>query len=237
MKNPQFSIILPIHKQSDHLKTLIGQYQEELKKLPASYELLLVSNGDDERTLQTAEGLTLEYNNLKVFHTPHAGWGRAVQLGLREAQGEIICYTNSARTSAKDLLLFLVYAYAYPTAVLKANRSIRDSVVRAAGSFLYNMQCRAIFNLNNWDINGTPKVFPRSFQKLLELKRNDDLIDLEFSLICKQQKYPLLEIPILSTKRHGGYSTTKMFSAFRMYAGAFQMRKFYKDNSSVHEEV
>lgn len=227
MKNPQFSIILPIHKQSDHLKQLIDQYQEQLKKLPASYELLLISNGDDEETLRAAESLTLKYDNLKVFHTPHSGWGRAIQLGLKQAQGEIICYTNSARTASKDLLLFLVYAYAYPTAVLKANRSIRDSMIRAAGSFLYNIECRAIFNLNNWDVNGTPKVFPRTFGKLLELKRDDDLIDLEFSLICKQENYPLLEIPILSTKRHGGYSTTKMLSAIRMYAGAFQMKRAY----------
>lgn len=228
MKNHHISIILPIHKQSDHVAQLIEQYQEALNNLPASYELLLVVNGKDEESFKACTEISKKIDQVKVLYSELPGWGRAVRLGIEKAQGDLVCYTNSARTHAKDLLLFLVYAIANPDVVLKANRHIRDSLVRALGSLSYNMECRLLFDLNNWDINGTPKVFPRKFQKIFELKRDDDLIDLEFSLICKKENYPMLEIPIFSAKRHGGYSTTKIPSALRMYWGAVKLKKEFR---------
>ena len=62
-----------------------------------------------------------------------------------------------------------------PKVVIKANRKIRESWRRRMGYLLYNLECRALFDLSVWDINGTPKVFPRSFTALLNLARDDDL--------------------------------------------------------------
>jgi hypothetical protein len=107
--------------------------------------------------------------------------------------------------------------------VVKANRKIRDGWRRRLGSLLYNLECRALFDLSNWDVNGTPKVFPRTFRRLTELTREDDLIDAEFCLVCRQEDYPMVEIPIFSSRRHGGKSTTNYSSAWRMYLGAYNL--------------
>jgi hypothetical protein len=117
----------------------------------------------------------------------------------------------------------LAYAGAYPNVVIKANRKIRESWRRRLGSLLYNLECRALFDLSNWDINGTPKVFPRAFDKLIQLTRDDDLIDAEFSMICRKETYPIIEVPIFSSRRHGGRSTTNYRSALRLYWGAYQL--------------
>jgi len=160
-----------------------------------------------------------------VLQSERGGWGLAVKLGLQASRGDVLCYTNSARTTAEDLMLLLLYAVVYPNVVIKANRKIREGFVRRLGSLLYNLECRALFDLSFWDINGTPKVFPRSFDKLLALAENGDLIDLEFNVICRRQGYPLLEVPIFSSRRHGGKSTTNVASAWKMYAGAFRLRR------------
>jgi len=151
------------------------------------------------------------------------GWGRAVKAGLNVATGDFICYSNSARTSAQDLSLLLLYAAVNENRVIKANRKIRDNIVRRLGSLLYNLECRALFDIPYWDINGTPKVFPKEFVSLFELTRDDDLIDLEFVAFCKQNNYPLLEVPIYSQRRHGGKSTTNIKSAIKMYLNALLM--------------
>ena len=57
----------------------------------------------------------------------------------------------------------------------------------------------------------------------MTLTRDDDLIDAEFNLVCRRYGYPMVEVPIFSTRRHGGRSTTNMGSAFRMYVGALQL--------------
>src|SRR5262249_20318857 len=110
-----------------------------------------------------------------------------------------------------------------PDVVVKANRKIRESWRRRLGSLLYNLECRALFDLSCWDINGTPKVFPRSHAPLVALARNDDLIDLEFTVICRREGYPMLEVPIVPTRRRGGSSTTRYRSAVKLYAGAYRL--------------
>jgi hypothetical protein len=117
----------------------------------------------------------------------------------------------------------LLYAIAHPEVVIKANRKIRDNWKRRLGGLLYNLECRTLFDLTTWDVNGTPKVFPRAFEALRALTRDDDLIDAEFNLVCRREGYPLLEVPIFSRGRHGGKSTTTSFSAVKMYWGAYKL--------------
>jgi len=217
------SIVLPVHNQADHVSSVVMEYEEALSRVPNPHELFLVVNGCRDNSLAICRALADEYASVRVMHSEQGGWGLAVRLGLREARGELLCYTNSARTSAQDLTLILLYAIAFPNVVIKANRKIREHWHRRLGSLLYNLECRALFDLSYWDINGTPKVFPRSFDKLLALTRDDDLIDAEFNIICRREGYRMIEVPVFSYLRHGGRSATSYRSAFKLYFGAIQM--------------
>lgn len=214
------SIILPVHNQADHIERLVQDFVAELVKVPVPYELMLVENASRDSTLAACRRLESELPCVRVINSEKGGWGRAVQLGLEQVEGDVICYTNSARTSPQDLVICLLYAVAYGGIVVKANRKIRENWRRRLGSLLFNIECRSLFDLSNWDINGTPKVFPRTFDGLLKLQRMDDLIDTEFCIVCRQRDYPMIEVPIFSTRRHGGKSTTGYGSAVRLYWGA-----------------
>ncbi len=216
------SVVLPIYRQADHLEDVVRAYQGSLGRLPAAVELILVVNGPDDASLAIARRLEAESPaRVRVIASPTAGWGHAVRLGLAAAKGDVICYTNAARTSAQDLALVLMYAIAYPDVVIKVNRRVRDSLFRRLGSLLYNLECRMLFDLAYWDLNGTPKVFHRSRHELLALAREDELIDLEFNIVCRRVGYTMIEVPIISTRRHGGRSTTSVRTALFLYWGAF----------------
>jgi glycosyltransferase involved in cell wall biosynthesis len=215
--------VLPVHNQADHLRSVVREYREALEKIPNPHELILVTNNCSDNSLEVCEALAGENPSIRVKDTAQGGWGLAVKLGLKEARGDILCYTNLARTSAQDLTLLLLYQIAHTDAIIKTNRKIRDNWRRRLGSLIYNLECRALFDLPYWDINGTPKVFPRKFDKLLRLTRDDDLIDAEFNAICRRENYRVLEIPIFSYRRHGGDSTTNYRSALKMYWGAYKM--------------
>jgi glycosyltransferase involved in cell wall biosynthesis len=226
------SIILPIHNDSAYLDELIEEYEDVLGRLPVPHELILVPNGCRDDSPAICERLAGKHSSIRVITSPRGSWGLAVQQGLTNAKGDLLCYTNLARTSAADLILLLLYAVAYPNVVVKANRKIRESVVRRLGSLIYNLECRAFFDLSYWDINGTPKIFPRTFDGLLALSREDDLIDAEFNVICREKNYPMIEVPILSYRRHGGASTTNYRSAMKLYWGAYQMWREKKRDDS-----
>lgn len=223
MADRLISVVLPVHNQADHLRTIVADYTAALDRLPARYELILVPNACRDNTAEVSHRLTAELPGVRTVASDRAGWGRSVRAGLAASHGDLLCYTNSARTTAADLALMIMYALTHPDIVIKANRKIRDNWRRRLGSLLFNIQCRVLFDLNNWDVNGTPKVFPRSFSRLLELSRDDDLIDAEFSMICRREGYRMLEIPIFSHRRHGGKSTTRYSSALKLYSGAFQL--------------
>jgi glycosyltransferase involved in cell wall biosynthesis len=217
---PAFSVILPIYNQADHIERVVGAYERALEAAALDHELLLVVNGSRDDSLAIARAQAERYPAVRVFEEERAGWGRAVKRGIRESRGAHICYTNSARTTDRDLTLMLLYARAFPETVVKANRKLRESAVRRVGSLLYNLECRTLFDLSCWDVNGTPKIFPRSFGALLALERDDDLIDAEFTAVCRRRGYPMIEVPIFSARRHGSTSTTGYKSALRLYAGA-----------------
>lgn len=228
MSEPLFSVVLPIYQQTDHIDAIVHEYERALEAAGIDHELLLVVNGSRDDSLMRARALAEQYPAVKVFHEERGGWGRAVKRGLREAHGTLLCYTNSARTTARDLILMLLYARAFPTTIVKANRKIRDSLPRRVGSLLYNVECRTLFDLSCWDVNGTPKIFPRSFEALIGLQHDGDLIDAEFVALARRHEYPMIEVPIFSTRRRGGRSTTTYRSAFHLYAGAFGLARELK---------
>jgi glycosyltransferase involved in cell wall biosynthesis len=223
MDGPLVSVVLPVHNQAEHVESIVREYADALERSGLAYELVLVPNACRDGSDEICARLARDTPGVRVVSSALGGWGRAVRLGLREARGDLLCYTNSARTTPEDLTLCVLYARTHPGVVVKANRKIREHWTRRLGSLLYNLECRALFDLSDWDINGTPKVFPRTCARLLQLSRDDDLIDAEFSMICRRAEYPLLEVPIFSYRRHGGRSTTTLRSAVRMYWGAYRL--------------
>lgn len=226
MSEPRVSVVLPVYNQADHIGSVIDGYRVTLENANVSFELLPIINGTrKDDSAEICRALSDKHPSIRTFVIDEGGWGRAVRHGIAEARGEILCFTNSARTTSDDLLLLLLYGITHPDVVVKANRRIRESLRRRAGSLLYNLECRALFDLSAWDVNGTPKVFSRRFEPLLHLTRDDDLIDLEFGAICRRENYRIIEVPLFSTTRSGGRSTTNYGSAIKMYLGAWRMRR------------
>jgi len=222
-EQPLVSIVLPVYNQADHVEAVVSSFIQALSRTPARTDFILVPNNCRDNSLEVCNELMEKFENVRAFYLEEGGWGRAVRFGLGKAAGDLLCYTNLARTTPEELSLMVLYSIVYPEVVLKANRKVRDSAFRRMGSLLYNIQCRSMFDIPNWDINGTPKIFSRSFDALLGLERNDDLIDLEFNVICRKMNYPIIEVPVFFAKRHGGKSTTNMKTAIRLYWGAYKM--------------
>lgn len=217
------SIILPVHNQADHIESTTAEYMAGLSRIRHPFEIILAVNGCRDRSLEVCNALAAQYPEVRVLFSERAGWGLAVRLGLEQARGEFLCYTNSARTRTSDLVLAILFAIANPGTIIKTHRRSRESFDRRAGSFLYNLECRGLFSLPTWDINATPKVLSRTVYEALHFTEDGDLLDLELYVQCASLGTPILEVPVYAPTRHNGRSTTNLRSACRMYVGAFKM--------------
>jgi glycosyltransferase involved in cell wall biosynthesis len=222
---PKISVILPIYNQQAQLAFLYEQYTSKLPTLNVTWELMFVVNGSKDDSYKIAQQYTEQNPNVKCYNLEKGGWGRAVKFGLGEATGELICYTNSARTAVEDLILVLRCALANEGIVIKTTRVIRESMVRKIGSILYNYENRLLLGTPLWDVNGTPKVIPSQYMEGLNIFSEGDLIDAEIMAKLFRKNAPLVEILITSTKRISGKSTTKFSSAWKMYKGLFNLKK------------
>jgi glycosyltransferase involved in cell wall biosynthesis len=225
------SLVLPMYRQADQVAAIVDRSVVALEKSPIPFEILLVPNGPRDGTHVACEAAEADDARVRVVESG-PGWGAAVRSGIAAASGDLVCFTNSARTSPEDLLLIVLYAQAYHGVVVKATRRTRDNWRRRLGSVLYNLECRTLFDLSNFDVNGTPKVFPAEREGLLGLQEANDLLDVEFAIVCRRSGYPMVEVPIVSTERVGGESTTNYRSAWRMYTGALWLwARLRKDGS------
>ncbi|MDR3514265.1 MAG: glycosyltransferase [Azospirillaceae bacterium] len=221
-----FSLVLPVYQQADHIAQVVEGFTAAIGALGITHEIILVPNGCTDRSEDICRDLARTIPSVRCLTTPSRGWGHAVRLGIDSIDpvaGELIGYTNSARTQPDDLVSVLAAALANPAAVTKAARHTRASPVRRIGSWLYNWQCRVLFGIQARDINGTPKIFAATKTPLRALRRVDDLLDLELLKICHRHSYPVLEVRIDEGRRHGGRSTTRWRTALRLYSGAIRM--------------
>ena len=223
MTVPELSLVLPVYQQADHIAAAVQAFHGVLAGMGPAFEIILVPNGFDDGSEEICAGLAERLADVRSIGSPEAGWGRSVRVGIAAAKGRLIAYSNSARTQPQELAALLRAALSEPTAVTKAIRPVRGSLVRGIGSWLYNVECSMLLGTGTKDINGTPKIFPREFAALLALQSCDDLIDLEFLCLCRRHGYPVREIALTQDQRYGGQSTTGWRTAARLYAGAIRI--------------
>ena len=217
------SVVLPVHNQAAHIGAIVESYREVLGQLGHPYEVVLSVNGSRDDSADVCRTLAQANQQIVVISDPRAGWGLAVKAGLRAARGNLLCYTNCARTSAADLRQVLLTGLEHPDAIIKATRRVRDNWKRRLGSALYNAECRVLLGVKTRDVNATPKVFSRSHAALLGLTSDGDMIDAEFLFLCRRDRLPVIEVPIFGNQRQGGSSTTNYRSAVGMYVGAYRL--------------
>jgi glycosyltransferase involved in cell wall biosynthesis len=222
---PELSIVLPAYRDARQVREVVPQMAAEIQKLGTSFEIIIVVNGPRDGTDEAADEVHRADPRVRVLRADDAGWGRAVRTGLQAANGELLAYTNLARTPPHVLRTALALALDCRGYVVKAHRRVRDSALRRGGSLIYNLECRTLFDLSVFDVNGTPKVFPAEFTDLRDIRRDDDLIDVEFLAICTAREYQIVEFSVPALPRYSGTSTTKLRSAWRMYTGALALRR------------
>lgn len=226
MERPTISVILPFYKQSSHMQEVLEEFASTLRTVGASFELVAVINGladlPEERQVVfsgEASGRIVE------VRLRGAGWGLAVLEGLKAAQGDFVCYTNTARTKADELVRLVRYAMISDQAVVKATRVKRSNWIRTWTSIFYNLENRIILKTPIWDVNATPKVIPRNILSQVTLNETGDLIDAELMYKCFRKGIPIIEIPVHHIERRSGKSTTGFSSALKMFLGLFRVRR------------
>ena len=73
------SIVLPVHNQADHIRAVVEEYREALRRVPDRYEILLVPNGCRDDSAAVCGALAAEApDRIRTVPRERGGWGLAV---------------------------------------------------------------------------------------------------------------------------------------------------------------
>jgi len=233
ISEPWLSLILPCRNQGKYIAALLSKYLPSLDRAGISFELIVVPNACTDETVDVVSRLAKQDERVRIITLADGGWGRAVRAGLEAARGSILAYTNSARTDPEILPAFLQSYMEHGECLVKARREARQAPLREIGSALYNLEARAFLGLSCRDLNGTPKMFSRTFYESLSVASTGDLFDLELIAGAERQRLPIFEIPVKGFHRHGGKSSTSLSSAWSMYAGVLRLWRAWKWRSTI----
>ena len=91
------SVVLPVHNQADHIAASCAAISAALERIGLTHELVLAATASRDETPAVCESLAAHDPQVRVV-LDAGRLGACGQAGLRAARGDLLCYTNSART-------------------------------------------------------------------------------------------------------------------------------------------
>ncbi|KAL7300245.1 hypothetical protein TKK_0006884 [Trichogramma kaykai] len=102
------SVIVPAYNEETRLHPMLNdclKYLEEKSRSGVSYEIIIVSDGSTDKTVEVAESYAKKYNTIRVLAlTKNRGKGGAVRLGMLSARGSVMLFADAdGATTFSDL--------------------------------------------------------------------------------------------------------------------------------------
>ncbi|XP_057331406.1 dolichyl-phosphate beta-glucosyltransferase [Microplitis mediator] len=102
------SVIVPAYNEEKRLIPMLDEcleFLENRKKLGLTYEIIVVSDGSTDQTVQVAQNYATKYDSIRVLElVKNRGKGGAVRLGMQSARGSLLLFADAdGATKFSDL--------------------------------------------------------------------------------------------------------------------------------------
>ena len=218
----ELSVIVPAYREGPRIHTNLSRLVAELDKLDITYEVIVVSDGNTDRTVR--EATRLASPTVKVFHYPmNIGKGFALSVGVSQSRGPLVTFIDAdMELDPANIRAFIdLMTTSGCDAVIGSKRHPQSEVAyprfRRLQSIAYQALVRLLFNLKIRDTQTGLKLFRRQVLEntvpLLAIKRF--AFDLELLVVAQQLGYRnICEAPIRLNYQFN--STVNLRAAYRV---------------------
>lgn len=230
MSAPFLSVIIPAHNEEHRLPGTLEQVIAFLEQQSFTYEVIVVENGSDDRTLEIARSYQEYHKNLRILREAKRGKGLAVRRGMLDAHGEYLFMCDADLSMpVVEISRFLppnLEDYDIAIASREAPGSVRynEPQYRHLGGRAVNTMIRllALPGLN--DTQCGFKCFRAAVaQDIFRLQTLEGWsFDIELLYIARRRGYKIIEVPI-SWYFNPESKLSVVQDAFRMFLDIFQI--------------
>lgn len=204
MSIPFLSLVIPAHNEEQRLPPSLQKIHDFISKQPYRSEVLVIENGSQDQTLETAKAFIPTMPYLRVLHEEARGKGLAVRRGMLEAKGayRFICDADLSMP-IEQVNRFLPPQRTNPAVVI-GSREVKGSVrynepgYRHMIGRVFNSMVRLIALPGLQDTQCGFKCFRADVAK--EVFQRQTMVgmsfDVEVLFIARQLGYSIDEVPI-----------------------------------------
>lgn len=92
---PHISIVIPVFNEERRLPHTLERIIAYCEAQPYDYEVLVVDDGSEDRTVAVAEAIAANHPRVGVIRNEHRGKGYTVRTGMLAAQGQYVLFTDA----------------------------------------------------------------------------------------------------------------------------------------------
>lgn len=205
------SLVVPCYNEEDCLRQTATELVEAFAASNIPLQLVLVDNGSRDATGAIIAELIREGQPVTSATVDvNIGYGNGILEGLKQCTAPFVGFLCAdGQVSAVDTAQACAKAIAAERPILvKVRRRFRkDSWRRKLVSVLYNFGMQFVFGwLGSIDLNGNPKVLPRSVLQAMNPQSRDWFLDPEIMIKARAMGITVLENDVEGRLRQGGKS-------------------------------
>lgn len=229
MAKPFVSLIIPLRNEKKYIKSLFNSI---FKQNYSSFELLLIDGLSNDGTKEYIKNIINKHKFIKLFNNPHKSVPYALNIGIKNAKGDIIIRLDAHAEYPANYISTLVYYLQKLNAdnvggvweTIPANNSLKAKSIALALSSSFGVG-NAIYRINSssaefLEVDTVPfgcykrEIFERIGYFDEQLTRNQDN---EFNERLKNAGGKIYLIPSLKIKYYARENYSKLYKMFYQY--------------------
>lgn len=239
IQKPDISIVMPCYNEELIIGFTIPKLAQAFHKAGYRLELIAVDNGSSDRTGEIIRDLAKKYPAVVPYRVDkNEGYGWGVLCGMEICTADWVGHIPAdGQVDADDVVRLFETALLSDGRVLaKVRRRFRmDGLNRKVVSAAFNILIRAMWpHLESIDINGTPKILPRSILRAMNLRSKDWFLDAEMMVKAHRMGLRVMEVNVFARLRGNGLSHVRPSTCWLFIRRLVQFRLSPQWQSDFH---
>lgn len=203
----KLSVVIPAYNEEKRLPKTLEEIDKYLIRQNYDYEIIVISDGSKDKTVETVKGLQSKIKNLRIIdNKENHGKGYVVRQGLMEAKGDYRLFTDADNSTSVDQVEKMWPWFEKGYDIVIGSREVEGAILDPPQPFqrrLTGMAFRFLTDIFTglWDIIDSQCGFKgfnkKSVEDILPKCRIDRFsFDPEILVLAKRMGYKIKEIPI-----------------------------------------
>ena len=222
------SVIIPAYNEEKRITKTLLSVEEYLKRQPYNYEILVVSDGSTDSTIEVVSRLKEQISSLRIIdNKKNHGKGFVVRQGMLAAGGDVRLFMDADNsTNIDQVSKFLPYfQQGYDVLVAKRIVVVKQPWTREFLGWVFRLIVRILVPLGVSNSQTGFKAFSKKTTEAVFAKQTIFrwAFDVEILAIAKKMRFKIKETPVVWA--NDAQSHVKVGGMIKMFFEVLTVRK------------